>query len=183
MARPLRPELAGGVFHVTARGVGKIAIYRGEADRLKFLAGLRRAVGRHRWRCLTYCLMDNHFHLLVQTPRPNLGAGMQALNGRYAQGFNARHRRSGHLFGARFHSEPVTSDPHLFMTLACIALNPVRANLCDDPAAWRWSAHRALLGAAPADFVDVTNTLSYFHHDASQARAAYAHFVANIKRV
>jgi putative transposase len=102
--RKPRAELAGGVHHVFARGNGRQLIYLDDADRGSYLAMLARAVAHRQWRCLAYCLMDNHVHLLIETPLPNLGAGMQWLHGRFAQQFNERHGRSGHVFQGRYGS-------------------------------------------------------------------------------
>jgi REP element-mobilizing transposase RayT len=124
MARSRRPDIAGATHHVTARGNGRQIVFRDDADRRAFLRLLREVIERWEWKCLTYCLMDNHFHLLVTTPEPTLAVGMQRLNGRYAQHFNARHRQSGHLWQGRYHSELVERDPHLLEAVRYIALNP-----------------------------------------------------------
>lgn len=176
--RPPRIELPGEVFHVAARGVSQHAIYRDDRDREVFLAILRQVVRATRWRCLSYCLMGNHYHLLMQLREPNLSVGMQTLNGDYARLFNRRHDRCGHLFQGRFWSKPVRKDAHLVALARYIALNPVHANLCRTPEQWRWSAHRALVGEKPADFVDVRAMLSYFDPDFERARLRYAVSVA-----
>jgi len=102
MARPLRLEFPGGIYHVTARGNERRWIFRDDADRLAFLDVLARVLDRFGWLCLAYCLMGNHYHLLVETPRPNLARGMRQLNGVYAQRFNRRHNRVGHLTQGRY---------------------------------------------------------------------------------
>jgi putative transposase len=110
MSRPRRAELAPGRYHLVSRGAGGIDVYRDDDDRRLFLHLFARTVRRMRWTCRAYCLMTNHFHLLVQTTAPNLSAGMHVLVGTYARGFNERHSRRGHLFGARFHSTEIEDD-------------------------------------------------------------------------
>jgi putative transposase len=190
MARSKRPELAGGIHHVTARGNGRQTVFHDDADRSVFLRMFRGVIERHDWKCLTYCLMDNHFHLIVMTPEPTLGVGMQRLNGRYAQHFNDRHRRSGHLWQGRYHSEQVERDAHLLEAIRYVALNPVRSGLCARPEEWRWSAHRALAGLEPTVFVAVQETHAYFAAHGGAGRERYRAFVdssicdgPNLKRV
>ena len=101
VTRPLRLQVADGVYHLTARGNERKAIYRDAADRMRFLEILRDTLERLHWRCLGYCLMTNHYYLLVRTLDPNLSRGMRDLNGVYAQGFNRRYGRDGHLFQGR----------------------------------------------------------------------------------
>jgi putative transposase len=152
-------------------------VFRDNADRHAFLRRLGEVVERCEWRCLTYCLMDNHFHLLVMTPQPNLAAGMQRLNGQYAQRHNRKYGQSGHLWQGRYHSELVERDAHLLEAVRYIAMNPVQSGLCDRPAAWRWSAHRALAGLEPAGFVAVPETLAYFAANGGTGRARYRAFI------
>jgi REP-associated tyrosine transposase len=177
MPRSRRPEVAGGIHHVTARGNGRRIVFRDDADRIVFLRFVREVVGRCDWSCLTYCLMDNHFHLLVMTNEPTLAVGMQRLNGRYAQHFNARHGQSGHLWQGRYHSELIEREPHLLEAFRYIALNPVRSGLCKSPEAWPWSAHRAVAGLEPAAFVAVPQTLGYFASYGGNGRDRYRAFI------
>jgi REP element-mobilizing transposase RayT len=102
MARPLRLEFAGAVYHLTARGNGRAAIYRDDADRTLFLRTLAETIDRRRWACHAFCLMTNHYHLLLETPAPALSRGMRDLDGIYGQAFNRRHRHPGHVFQGRF---------------------------------------------------------------------------------
>ena len=177
MARPLRPLVSDGVYHVTARGNQKAAIYLDEIDRTTFLRVLAQVVGRLDWRCLTYCLMGNHFHLLVRTPQPNLDRGMQQLKSAYAQRFNVRHERTGHLFGGRYRAILIQKDRHLLEVFRYIALNPVRDDFCGDPAEWRWSAHAAIAGyAAAPPFLALDEARRWFGEKGREAR--YAEFVA-----
>jgi hypothetical protein len=114
------------------------------------------------WSCLAYCLMGNHVHVLVETHAPNLGKGMQRLQGGYAQDFNRRHRYVGHLFQDRFEAVPVTSDPQLWMVAAYIARNPVKDGFCELATDWPWSSHTALLAGRPPLWLDDERLLSYF---------------------
>ena len=144
MARLPRSELlpAHGFFHVTARGVGDEAIFRDDADRLAFLARLRDAVDRFEWRSYAFCLMTTHYHVVVAAARARLSAGLHRVNGVYAQQFNRRYNRRGHLFADRFSAWVIKSDEHLQATCRYVLLNPVRARICDDAAAYPWSGSR-----------------------------------------
>jgi putative transposase len=179
MARPPREELAGAIHHVYARGNAKEVIYRDDADRERYLVLLGRVVVRQRWRCLAYCLMDNHVHLLIETPVPNLGGGMQWLHGLYAQAFNNRHRRSGHVFQGRFGAVRAKSDAHLLMLARYIARNPVEGGLCDEPAEWPWSSHpTALARRQEPAWLDTPRLLDFFGAGGGDSHRRYADFVA-----
>jgi len=173
MARKPRVEKEGGVHHVYARGNGRQSIFFDDADRASYLRMLARVVTRQRWRCLTFCLMENHVHLLVETPLPNLGAGMGRLHGTYAQQFNARHARSGHLFQGRFGSKPMESEAQLWTVVAYIARNPVAAGLCAQPIEWRWSSHCAVVNAAAVPWLDQERLLSYYDSLGGEPRRRY----------
>jgi REP element-mobilizing transposase RayT len=147
MARRHRQELEGGVFHVYARGNAKGAIFRDDSDRRAYLGLLARAVRHCGWVLHAYCLMENHIHLLVETPHPNLGKGMQFLHGTYARDFNDRHGRSGHLFQGRYGSVLMKDDNQFQIVKGYIELNPVTAGLCDAAEDWPWSA--AFRGSDP----------------------------------
>jgi len=140
MARLRRSDLPDGVFHITARGVAGTAVFRDDEDRCLFLRLLGRTVERHDWTCHAFCLMGTHYHLVVQATRDDVSAGIQWLNGTYAQSFNRRHERWGHLFGARFGSWVVDRDKHLAATCVYVLENPVRAGLCGNSEDWPWSA-------------------------------------------
>ena len=161
MARPLRLEVEDGIYHVTARGNERKAIYRGAADREHFLEILRGTLERFSWRCLSYCLMTNHYHLLVRTPHPSLARGMRDLNGIYAQAFNRRHGRCGHLFQGRYRAVLIEADEHLLTAVAYIVRNPVRAGVCASPGDWRWSSHAAALGERPPGVLARDDLLRY----------------------
>src|SRR5215210_502277 len=163
MPRPLRLGADGSIFHVTARGNRRQPIFLDSGDRALFLHLLARNVTRFGWLCHAYCLMGNHFHLVVETPVFNLSEGMQRLNGRFAQLFNERRELGGHLFQGRFHSEPIETDAHLLSSVRYDDLNPVRAGLVGDPAAWRWSSYTATAGLErPPSFLAASHVLGFF---------------------
>ena len=139
MGRPHRVLIPGGIYHVTARGTGPIAIYRDDFDRRRFMSRLAVIEFRFSWLRRALCLMGTHFHYLVETPQPNLSAGMHQLNGLYAQWFNQRHGRIGTLFQSRYHATLIDSEEQLAATRDYIAANPVRAGLCSRPEDWPWS--------------------------------------------
>jgi REP element-mobilizing transposase RayT len=131
MPRPPRIEVPGGFFHVRVRGVNGERIFLCARDRLVFLQIVETLVGRCDWTCFAYCLMDNHFHLVIRTNQPTLGEGMHILNGRWARFVNDEYARDGHLFGQRYRSKAIEDDAQLLETSRYVVLNPVRAGLCD----------------------------------------------------
>ena len=145
MPRRARIEIEGGIHHVTQRGNRRQPIFLDDGDRSFFLQELDVTARRYRWIPLAYCLMTNHCHLVIETPAKTLGLGMRRLGARYAQTFNTRHNTDSHLFQGRYGSVVVESDVYLAQLLRYVALNPVSAGLCDDPAAWPWSSHRFML--------------------------------------
>ena len=175
--RALRIQAAGAVYHVTARGNRRQDIFCDAADYQRFLEFLGAVVLRFGWRCHAYCLMPNHFHLVLETPEPNISAGMQLLNGSYAQWFNWRHGFNGHLFQGRFHDRLVESPYHLLELARYVVLNPVRAGLCERASDWRWSSHRAVVGEARSAVLTVSWLLSQFGVDTDRARESYQRFV------
>ena len=150
MPRQPREEAPGAIHHVIPTGSGGESIVRDDLDRKWLLQRLGLTVTRHRWSCLAYCLLDTHFHLIVQTAIPNLGVGMQWMLAPYARDFNDRHERRGNLFHTRFYSTRITSDEHLTAALVYLHLNPVRAGVVERPELWRWSSYAATIGRAPA---------------------------------
>jgi REP element-mobilizing transposase RayT len=178
MARKPREEFSGAVHHAFARGNRKQSIFLCNQDRLLYLHLIGEVVARKRWRVLAYCLMGNHVHLLVETPEPNLGSGMQRLHGLYAQTFNRRHRHHGHLFQGRFGSATVLTDEQLLQSARYIARNPVEARLCAGPAQYPWSSHGAVIGANGAPWwLDVARLLSFFGAHGGEPLRRYADFV------
>ena len=178
MARSPRVQIPGGIYHVTTRGNRRQEIFKTDEDRQCFLNLLAGVVPRFGWRCHAYCLMRNHYHVLIETPEANLSAGMHLLNGRYAQLFNETHQLDGHLFQGRFRSALVESNWHLIQLSRYIVLNPVRAVLCPRPDDWRWSSYRAATAAEPVPtFLTIDWLLVQFDHDAVRARESFQEFV------
>jgi putative transposase len=158
---------------VYARGNDRRPIYLDDTDRRNYLSMLGRVCRRKRWRGLAYCLMDNHVHLLLETPEANLGAGMQRLHSLYAQTFNERHRRSGHVFQGRYGAVRMLSDEQLWTAVAYIVRNPVDAGLCERPGEWPWSSHAATLGRSSQDWLDVERLLGHLG-ESDDVRSRYA---------
>lgn len=170
----------GGTYHVYSRGSNQQSIFAFDSDRIDFLGCLDRVVRRYELRCLAYCLMSNHFHLVVETPDARLSQAMKALNGRYSLRFNRRHSRDAHLFKNRFGAVLQTSEPQLLWTLCYAVRNPVEKGLCAIPEEWPWSSYRASAGLvdAPA-FLAIDRLLSYFGDTSDRARARYRELVAS----
>jgi putative transposase len=177
MPRPLRTEFAGAIHHVFARGVDRQNIFFDDADRERYLTLFARTVSWMSWRCLGYCLMGNHMHLVIETPKPNLGRGMQRFHGQYAKRFNQRHTRIGHLFEDRHKAVLIESDAQLFATVRYIAHNPVEAGLCDAPEDWPWSSHSAILAGIAPRWLDVRRLLSYIEAYGGDPRTRYSTLV------
>jgi len=178
MARPLRIEFEGAVYHVTSRGNAQQAIFLDDEDRTRFLERLGQVVDRFEWVCHAYCLMTNHYHLLLETPAANLSRGMQLLNGTFTQGFNRRHGRVGHVLQGRFKGILVEKESHLLELARYVVLNPIRAGVVKHPRQYPWSSYRATAGdEVPAPFVTVEWILSQFDASLKRARSAYRRFV------
>jgi putative transposase len=173
-----RSDSPGETSHIVARGVDKRVIFRDSRDRRSFLTLLGSVVLEHGWQCLTYCLMGNHMHLLIETPQPNLGRGMQRLHGTYAQAFNRRHGKSGHVFGARFGSTSIVNDIQLWITVGYIACNPVEAGFCKLPEEWSWGSHKAISDSATPPWLDAPRLFDYFAQMGGDPRRRYLDFVA-----
>jgi REP element-mobilizing transposase RayT len=171
MPRRPRLEAPGATHHVVANAVAGQELVRDDHDRRALWARLGRTVKRYRWSCLVYCFLDTHFHLLVETPEPNLGEGMQWLCGRYGQEFNLRYSRRGALFGQRYYSELVRSDRHLASAIVYVLLNPVRAGIVRQPEDWQWSSYAATVGLEDApSFLDVGGVLEVIDRRPDVAR-------------
>ena len=182
MARQLRLEFPGALYHLTARGNAREAIYRDDVDRELFLALLGREIEQQGWQCYAYCLMDNHYHLLIETPEPNLSRGMRRLNQVYTQAYNRRHGRIGHVLQGRFKSIVVDKDPYLLELSRYIVLNPVRAGMTTSVRAWAWSSYQATAGfVSPPAWLQVTAVLQLFGSSVPEAQRAYRKFVAEGK--
>ncbi|MGH3010344.1 MAG: REP-associated tyrosine transposase [Gaiellaceae bacterium] len=176
MPRSPRSLEPNALSHVTSRGNRGEPIFTDSADFARFLAILEQATVRFRWRCLAYCLMTNHYHLIVQTPEPNISQAMHRLNGGYARWFNRRHGYRGHLFQRRFHAAAIESDWHMLEACRYVVLNPVRAGLARRPAEWEWSSYRATVGTAPKTCTLALDELLGFF-GARRAREAFRAFV------
>ena len=146
MSRPLRIEFAGALYHVTSRGNGRKPIFRDDQDRLSFLEVLHKVNQRYHWLCHAYCLMSNHYHLIIETPEGNLSRGMRQLNGVYTMYFNRRHRTVGHVFQGRYKAILVEKESYLLEVCRYVVLNPVRAGLVERPEGWSWSSYRGTAG-------------------------------------
>jgi putative transposase len=173
MPRKARSELAAGLFHAYARGNRKQDIFVDDRDRRRYLALLAGVIGRTGWMCLSYCLMGNHIHLLLETRTPNLGTGMHRLHGTYAQYFNRRHGLSGHLFQDRYDAVPIENDVQLWIAAAYIARNPVKAGLCRKATDWLWSSHADIVYRCAPDWLAADRLASYFATDGGRGIERY----------
>jgi putative transposase len=178
MARPLRLEHPGAVWHVTSRGNNRQEIYLCDEDRLQFLGILAEAVRRFRWVVHAYVLMTNHFHLVIETPEMTLSRGMKWMNGKYAQWFNRQHDRCGHLFQGRFKGFLVEKESYLLAVARYVVLNPVRAHMVERPEDHRWSSYRATAGleAAPA-WLSTSSVLQQHGFDLAMQQRNYRDFI------
>ena len=151
MARPLRLEFRGALYHVTSRGDGREDIFLCDGDRLRFLEILGDVWERFNWTIHALCQMTSHYHLVVETPDANLSNGMRQLNGVYTQEFNRTHNRVGHVFQGRYKGILVEKENYLLELARYVVLNPVRAGMVDSPGQWPWNCYRAMVGeeAAP----------------------------------
>jgi putative transposase len=177
MARPLRLEHAGALWHVTSRGNERRAIFRDDRDRNLFLAVLAESIDLYAWRLHAYVLMGNHYHLLLETPEPNLSRGMHRINAVYSQSFNRRYERAGHLMQGRFKAILVEKERHLLELVRYLVLNPVRAGIVNEAGKWPWSNYRATAGLRrPPAWLETEWTIAQFGTGAG-ARCAYREFV------
>ena len=182
MARPLRLEFAGALYHVTARGDGREDIYLADGDRRLFLDVFAGVQGRYNWTVHAYCLMSNHYHLLVETPDANLSKGMRQLNGVYTQRFNRTYDRVGHVFQGRYKAILVQKEAYLLELARYLVLNPVRARMVRAPGDWPWSSYRAMIGAQTApEWLQRRWILAAFGKAETEAVASYIRFVAEGK--
>lgn len=178
MARPLRIEFPGALYHVTSRGDRQEPIYEDDDDRQMFLSILGEVVKEWNWLCYAYCLMSNHYHLLMETPDGNLSKGMRQLNGVYTQRSNRRHGRVGHLFQGRYKAILVDSDTYLLELSRYIILNPVRAGMVETPEAWPWSSFKAMVGQEMSpEWLAADGLLAHFAQRQAVARQRYRQFV------
>ncbi len=182
MARPLRIEYAGALYHVTSRGNAQEAIYREDKDRRDYYSVVFEVCERFNWVIHAYCLMDNHYHLLVETPEGNLSKGMRHLNGVYTQRFNQNHTRVGHVFQGRYKAILVQKESYLLELARYIVLNPVRARMVRSARDWPWSSYRATIGEIESPGWLHTNwILSTFAKRKKTAIIRYKEFVSEGK--
>ena len=175
MARPLRLELPGAVYHVSSLGNGGQQVFRVPEDPARFLDILGEVTERFDWACWAYCLLPDRYHLVVETRRATLARGMRQLNGRYTQGFNRAHGVGGHVFQGRYKAVMVEKPAFLAPVCSDTLRQPVAQGLADDPLAWRWSSLRALAGRLPPgrrppDWLAVEALLACYAQDPEEAR-------------
>jgi putative transposase len=178
MSRPLRIEYPGALYHVTSRGNARRAIFKDNRDRLLFLDTLKKVTDRYHWICHAYCLMNNHYHLVIETPEGNLAKGMRQLNGIYTQAYNRWHRRVGHLYQGRYKAIVVDKESHLLEVCRYVVLNPVRAKAIQDVEKWKWSSYGGTSGFAKPHVVLTTDwVLAQFGEKRRLAQKRYGEFV------
>jgi len=178
MARPLRLEFPGAIYHLTSRGNARQKVFLTDPDCQLFLKTLAGVVSRYHWICHAYCLMANHYHLLVETPKAKLSIGMRQLNGIYTQSFNRRHNRVGHLFQGRFKAILVERQSHLLELCRYIVLNPAQVKGRAQASTWKWSSYRATAGLASVpEFLRTDWILEQFGKKRSRAQQQYREFV------
>ncbi len=171
MARPLRVHYEGAVYHVTSRGNERKNIVRSDKDRELFLQVLAQMLEDHHVVCHAWVLMDNHYHLLLETPEANLSKAIRHFNGVYTQKFNRRNSRVGHLFQGRYKALLVEKGTHLLELCRYVVLNPVRARMVKHPRKWKWSSYRSTAGIEKAElWLEVNWTFGpiWKNHSASQ---------------
>lgn len=178
MSRPLRIELGGALYHVTARGDRKDHIFRSDSDRMTWLTLLGETCDRFNLAVFAYCQMTNHFHLLLETGDGQLSRGMRHLNGTYSQYFNRAHGLVGHLFQGRFKAILCQQELYLKELARYIELNPVRAKMTALPSLWQWSSYNATMGTVDGPlWLKTDDLLAHFDSSRHQARLAYEKFV------
>ncbi len=178
MSRPLRLEFAGALYHVTSRGNGRKKIYFKESDFELFINLLSTVCSHYHWIIHAYCLMSNHYHLLIETPDANLSKGMRQLNGVFTQAMNKKHHRVGHLFQGRYKSILVDRDAYLLELCRYIVLNPIRANMVASLDEWLWSSWPCMVGKRPSpNWLATDALLNLFDKKRTVAIAEYSHFV------
>lgn len=178
MARPLRIEYPGAVYHVTSRGNARNDIFHTEQDRNDFLSVISVVVKRYNWICHAYCLMDNHYHLLIETPDGNLSQGMRQINGIYTQKYNWQHKKTGHVFEGRYKAIIVDKESYLLELCRYVVLNPVRANVVANPEEWKWSSYLSTSGKlGKPEYLTTDWILGLFSGNKEEAQKLYCKFV------
>jgi putative transposase len=178
MARPLRIELAGGLYHVTSRGDRREEIYHCDTDRRAWLELFAHVCKRFNWTCHGWCQMTNHYHVIVETAESNLSQGMRQLNGVYTQIINRTYSRVGHVFQGRYKGILVEKDSYLLELTRYVVLNPVRAGLVTDAQQWAWSSYAAMIGKEPPPpWLQTDWILGQFSDHRNSAITRYIEFV------
>ena len=178
MARPLRIEYPGALYHVTTRGNAGSRIFRIDKDREYFLDLLGFIIERFHWLCHAWCLMDNHYHLVLETPEGNLSRGMRQLNGIYTQKYNWRYTKTGHVFQGRYKAILVDKESYLLELCRYVVLNPVRANIVRRPQDWKWSSYRSTAERAKSpQWLTADWILAQFSKSRRRAQRLYHQFV------
>jgi REP element-mobilizing transposase RayT len=177
MARPLRIQYAEAFYHVTSRGNERKAVFLTDRDREKFLSYLESAHVKYGAIIHVYCLMDNHYHLLLETPRGNLSQILHHINGAYTTYFNVKRQRSGHLFQGRYRAILVEKDAYCEELSRYVHLNPVRAGMVKDPRRYRWSSYSQYIGLKNASWLETGSILGYFDSQERRAQKKYREYV------
>ena len=178
MPRKPRLEFPGAIYHINHRGNHQEFIYQDDDDRKLFLELLEKTIQRLNWICHAYCLMGNHYHLLVEIPEGILSMGMSWLNGVYTQKFNRKYGVTGHLFQGRFKSKPVEDNMQLLMAARYIVRNPLEANIVENAEQWPWSSYRATIGKiTPPGYLFVDDILSCLSNDRHNAQLFFEELV------
>jgi putative transposase len=183
MSRPLRIQYAGALYHITSRGNARQKIYLSKKDYENFLINFVEVIKRYNWVCYAYCLMPNHYHLLIKTLDPNLSLGMRRLNGKYTQSFNFVHKRVGHLFQGRYKAILVEDDNYLFRLIRYIILNPIKAKLVKSLHLWTWSSHSEMIkSSGTSKYISKKGVLMFFDKNPIKAKQLYIeHIKAKIE--
>jgi len=182
MSRPLRIEYPGAFYHVINRGNAGDDIFKSKRDKEKFLEYLEKAVERFSIIIHTYCLMDNHYHLLIETPEPNLSVAVQWINVSYAVYFNRKRQRSGHLFQGRFKAIIIDADEYLMPLSRYIHLNPIRVKIAETPADYPWSSYCAFIGKEKIpNWLETKWLLSQFGRKKKDALRNYKSYVDEVE--
>jgi putative transposase len=178
MARPLRIEFEGALYHITSRGDRQEPIYEDDEDRRAFLTVLGDVVERFEWVCYAYCLMGNHYHLVIETPKGNLSKGMRQLNGVFTQVSNRRHGKVGHVFQGRYKAVLIDKEAHWLEVSRYVVLNPVRAKMVKEAGRWKWSSYNVTQGVGKGPgWLAVNKLLMQFDDKQSPAKQQYRKFV------
>lgn len=178
MNRPLRIEFAGALYHVTSRGDRQTTIFWDDVDRATWMSTLAQVCARYNFVVHGFCLMTNHYHLVLETIEGNLSQGMRVLNGTYSQYFNRRHELPGHLFQGRYHAILVQRESYLLELTRYVVLNPLRAGMVTSLAGWPWSSHAYMMGKTPIPaWLDTSAMLQHFGTERGAAIDAYSRFV------